>query len=67
MLLCNRFTSIVNLLLFCLLADSVPEPVTPDYGEPLVCYADGVFDPRINRYVTVQEGTISIYYFKEGL
>lgn len=40
-------------------------PVTPDYGEPLVCFADGVFDPRINRYVTVQEGSISVYYYKE--
>nr|XP_023917799.1 acylamino-acid-releasing enzyme isoform X1 [Quercus suber] len=34
---------------------SSPVPVTPDYGEPVVSYADGVFDARFNRYVTVQE------------
>ncbi|GMP44155.1 hypothetical protein CsSME_00013217 [Camellia sinensis var. sinensis] len=37
------------------LADSSPLPLTPDYGGPLVCYADGVFDSRFNRYVTVRE------------
>ncbi|KAL6212497.1 hypothetical protein ACLB2K_017717 [Fragaria x ananassa] len=36
-------------------ADSCPVPVTPDYGGPVVCYADGVFDQRFNRYVTVRE------------
>ncbi|KAH7567372.1 hypothetical protein JRO89_XS07G0060200 [Xanthoceras sorbifolium] len=35
--------------------DSSPVPITPDYGAPLVCYADGVYDSRINRYVTVRE------------
>ncbi|KAH9692656.1 peptidase S9 domain-containing protein [Citrus sinensis] len=35
--------------------DSSPLPITPDYGEPLVSYADGIFDPRFNRYVTVRE------------
>ncbi|KAL5558603.1 hypothetical protein UlMin_034814 [Ulmus minor] len=30
-------------------------PVTPDYGGPLVSYADGVFDSRFNRYITVRE------------
>ncbi|KAE8100622.1 hypothetical protein FH972_018505 [Carpinus fangiana] len=35
--------------------DSPPQPLTPDYGGPLVSYADGVFDARFNRYVTVQE------------
>ncbi|KAL3514538.1 hypothetical protein ACH5RR_027255 [Cinchona calisaya] len=35
--------------------DSAPVPITPDYGIPLVSYADGVFDSRFNRYVTVQE------------
>ncbi|CAI9116599.1 OLC1v1017792C1 [Oldenlandia corymbosa var. corymbosa] len=34
---------------------SVPVPLTPDYGSPLVSYADGVFDLRFNRYITVQE------------
>lgn len=38
------------------LADSTPLPLTPDYGGPQVSYADGVFDSRFNRYVTVQEG-----------
>ncbi|KAG7943747.1 hypothetical protein I3843_15G058600 [Carya illinoinensis] len=35
--------------------DSTPLPLTPDYGGPLVSYADGVFDARFNRYITVQE------------
>ncbi|KAK4782286.1 hypothetical protein SAY86_016388 [Trapa natans] len=34
---------------------SSPVPITPDYGGPLVCYADGVFDFRFNRYITVRE------------
>ncbi|XP_047322461.1 uncharacterized protein LOC124926309 [Impatiens glandulifera] len=37
-------------------ADAFPVPITPDYGEPsLVNYADGVFDLRFNRYITVRE------------
>ncbi|XP_057973331.1 uncharacterized protein LOC131161527 [Malania oleifera] len=36
-------------------AASCPMPITPDYGGPRVCYADGVFDSRFNRYVTVRE------------
>ncbi|KAM7517102.1 hypothetical protein LguiA_006685 [Lonicera macranthoides] len=35
--------------------DSTPVPLTPDYGGPLVSYADGVFDKRFNRFVTVSE------------
>ncbi|KAL1822120.1 hypothetical protein ACET3Z_008898 [Daucus carota] len=35
--------------------DSVPVPLTPDYGGPLVSYADGEFDSRFDRYVTVME------------
>ncbi|XP_058221016.1 uncharacterized protein LOC131331166 isoform X1 [Rhododendron vialii] len=35
--------------------DSSPLPLTPDYGAPSVCYADGVFDSHFNRYVTVME------------
>lgn len=35
--------------------DSSPCPITPDYGGPVVCYADGVFDPRIPRFITVME------------
>uniref|UniRef100_A0A2N9HSW5 Peptidase S9 prolyl oligopeptidase catalytic domain-containing protein n=1 Tax=Fagus sylvatica TaxID=28930 RepID=A0A2N9HSW5_FAGSY len=35
--------------------DSSPVPLTPDYGGPVVSYADGVFDARFDRYVTVQE------------
>ncbi|KAL9172436.1 hypothetical protein ABFS82_03G046700 [Erythranthe guttata] len=35
--------------------DSVPLPLTPDYSGPFVCYADGVFDSRFNRYLTVRE------------
>ncbi|URE38638.1 Dienelactone hydrolase family [Musa troglodytarum] len=32
-----------------------PVPITPDYGGPLVCYADGNFDPHFSRYITVME------------
>jgi dipeptidyl aminopeptidase/acylaminoacyl peptidase len=35
--------------------DFSPVPLTPDYGGPVVSYADGVFDARFGRYVTVQE------------
>ncbi|CAK7347594.1 unnamed protein product [Dovyalis caffra] len=35
--------------------DSSPVPLTPDYGGPVVSYADGVFDLHFNRYVTVME------------
>lgn len=39
-----------------LLADSTPVPLTPDYGGPIVRYADGVFDLHLNRYLSVREG-----------
>lgn len=35
--------------------DSSPSPLTPDYGGPLACYADGVFDTRFGRFITVRE------------
>ncbi|KAG6434606.1 hypothetical protein SASPL_106244 [Salvia splendens] len=35
--------------------DSAPVPLTPDYNGPHVCYADGVFDFRLNCYLTVRE------------
>lgn len=35
--------------------DSSPVPLTPDYDGPVVSYADGVFDLRFNRFVTVME------------
>ncbi|KAM3340403.1 hypothetical protein P3S68_030273 [Capsicum galapagoense] len=35
--------------------DSGPVPITPDYGGPVVRYADGVFDGRFNRYIAVRE------------
>ncbi|KAA8536168.1 hypothetical protein F0562_028646 [Nyssa sinensis] len=35
--------------------DSTPVPFTPDYGGPVVRYADGVFDLHFNRYVSVRE------------
>ncbi|KAB2076102.1 hypothetical protein ES319_A06G017900v1 [Gossypium barbadense] len=34
---------------------SCPVPITPDYGGPVISYADGVFDARFNRYITVME------------
>lgn len=39
-----------------MMPDSSPRPLTPDYGGPLVSYADGVFDLRLNRYIAVREG-----------
>ncbi|KAI3895892.1 hypothetical protein MKW98_025683 [Papaver atlanticum] len=38
-----------------IIGDSVPLPITPDYGGSLVRYADGVFDLRSKSYVTVME------------
>ncbi|XP_021819383.1 uncharacterized protein LOC110761254 isoform X2 [Prunus avium] len=35
--------------------DSSPTPLTPDYGGPIVSYADGMFDARLNRYITLRE------------
>ncbi|GJZ36713.1 alpha/beta hydrolases superfamily protein [Tanacetum coccineum] len=35
--------------------ESPPVALTPDYGGPLVAYADGVCDKRLNRYITVKE------------
>ncbi|WCJ35369.1 alpha/beta-Hydrolases superfamily protein [Euphorbia peplus] len=35
--------------------DASPVPLTPDYGSPVVSYADGVFDSRFNRFVAVRE------------
>ncbi|KAG0499545.1 hypothetical protein HPP92_004236 [Vanilla planifolia] len=32
-----------------------PIPITPDYGDSLVHYADGIFDHCFNRYLTVME------------
>lgn len=49
------FLDLLNLSCF-MVADSVPVALTPDYGGPLVSYADGEFDSRFDRYVTVMEG-----------
>ncbi|XWS21140.1 hypothetical protein CRYUN_Cryun30bG0030000 [Craigia yunnanensis] len=35
--------------------DSCLVPITPDYGGPVVSYADGIFDSRFDRYITVME------------
>jgi hypothetical protein len=40
----------------CILADVPPIPLTPDYGGPVVSYADGVLDTRFNRFIAVREG-----------
>ncbi|XP_077252937.1 dipeptidyl-peptidase 5-like isoform X2 [Tasmannia lanceolata] len=37
------------------IGDPFTVPLTPDYGGPLVRYADGVVDSRFNRYITVRE------------
>ncbi|KAK9162874.1 hypothetical protein Syun_003776 [Stephania yunnanensis] len=39
-----------------LIGDSFPGPLTPDYGGPVVCFADGVFVSRFNSYISVMEG-----------
>lgn len=58
--ICFRFRilllDLLNLSCFFVMADSAPVPLTPDYGGPLVSYADGEFDSRFDRYVTVMEG-----------
>ncbi|OUZ99806.1 Peptidase S9 [Macleaya cordata] len=38
-----------------LIGGSFPVPITPDYGGPVVRYADGVFDSRFKWYITVRE------------
>uniref|UniRef100_A0A1D1XEX2 Dipeptidyl peptidase family member 6 n=1 Tax=Anthurium amnicola TaxID=1678845 RepID=A0A1D1XEX2_9ARAE len=35
--------------------EKFPVPITPDYGGPVVRYADGMVDPHFNRYITVME------------
>ncbi|KAI7754611.1 hypothetical protein M8C21_018200, partial [Ambrosia artemisiifolia] len=35
--------------------ESPPVALTPDFGGPVVAYADGVYDKRLNRYITVRE------------
>lgn len=37
------------------IGDSSRTPLTPDYGGPIVSYADEVFDARFNRYITLRE------------
>ncbi|XP_077212900.1 dipeptidyl-peptidase 5-like isoform X2 [Tasmannia lanceolata] len=37
------------------IGDPSPLPLTPDYGGPVVRYADGVVDSLFNRYITVRE------------
>ncbi|KAL1332894.1 hypothetical protein HN51_061662 [Arachis hypogaea] len=32
-----------------------PAPITPDYGGPVVSYADGILDSRFNRFIAVRE------------
>ncbi|MED6148077.1 hypothetical protein PIB30_049806 [Stylosanthes scabra] len=32
-----------------------PVPLTPDYGGPLVSYADGILDSRFNRFISIRE------------
>ncbi|KAG5001974.1 hypothetical protein GLYMA_08G315400v4 [Glycine max] len=35
--------------------DVPPIPLTPDYGGPVVSYADGILDVRFNRFISVRE------------
>ncbi|XP_078433116.1 alpha/beta-Hydrolases superfamily protein isoform X2 [Wolffia australiana] len=35
--------------------DKVPTPITPDFGGPVVRFADGMIDHRFKRYITVME------------
>ncbi|KAF5203449.1 alpha/beta-Hydrolases superfamily protein [Thalictrum thalictroides] len=41
--------------LYWLLADPLPLPITPDYGGPVVRYADGEFDSHLRSYVSIRE------------
>ncbi|XP_072091468.1 uncharacterized protein [Arachis hypogaea] len=36
-------------------ADVAPIPLTPSYDGALVSYADGILDPRFNRFISVRE------------
>ncbi|CAA6659468.1 unnamed protein product [Spirodela intermedia] len=38
-----------------IIGEKFPVPITPDYGGPVVRYADGMVDPHFKRYVTVME------------
>ena len=52
----------LNFVVHCLV-DEPPVPLTPDYGGPVVSYADGILDTRFNRFLSVREGkksTISL-------
>lgn len=48
-------------------ADSSVKPITPDYGGPVVSYADGVFDSRFDRFIAVREGSFWGYFVAAGL
>ncbi|KAK3131943.1 hypothetical protein QOZ80_6AG0513700 [Eleusine coracana subsp. coracana] len=37
------------------IGDNSPLPLTPDYAGSVVRYADGVFDPHFNRFITIME------------
>lgn len=39
--------------MLCTMADVPPIPLTPDYGGPVVSYADGILDVR---FISVREG-----------
>ena len=45
-----------NIFVLTVIADHAPIALTPDYGAPVVRYADGVMDLHIGYYVTVREG-----------
>lgn len=44
------------LKLLFMVTDRSPMPLTQDYGGPVVRYADGVFNPHFNCYVSIMEG-----------
>ena len=48
-----------GIFVVCGLADVPPVPLTPDYGGPVVSYADGTLDSRFNRFISVREGKLS--------
>lgn len=42
-------------------------PLSPDYGESAVCYADGVFDPHFSRYISIMEGSYIIPLINDSM
>lgn len=53
---CSFFCFSKYIILNIMSVGAPPIPITPDYGDRRVRYADGVIDSNLNRYITVMEG-----------